>query len=210
MAEGITTTNIQAQDVPRAAQVLADAFFDDVLWRYLIPQDNLRARALPLMMANSVRYGIHYGVAIKTTDNMGFAIGLHSELADMNLGRMIRAGNFPSVLWPLLIMGRKNARRMIDLTTRTEAARREHISGKYFYGSTMGVVKSQQSKGLGRELFKKHLEYADKHHLRFYAETQSESNVAFYGRYGFRVVAEVPPPEPGLRFFIIIREPGGK
>ncbi len=210
MAENITITNIQPQDVPRAAQVLTDAFYDDVLWRYLIPQDNLRARALPLMMANSVRYAIHYGVAIKTTDDMGFAVGLHSELADMDLGRMIRAGNFPSVLWPMLMMGRKNARRMIDLTTRTEAARRDHISGKYFYGSTMGVVKTQQSRGLGRALLKKLLEYTDEHQLRFYAETQSEGNVAFYQRYGFRVVAEVPPPEPGLRFFCIIREPGGR
>lgn len=210
MAERVAITRIQPQDVPRAAQGLTDAFYDDVLWRYLIPQDNLRARALPLMMANSVRYAIHYGVAIRTTDNLGFAVCLHSERADMDLRRMIRAGNFPSVLWPMLIMGRRNTRRMIDLTTRTEAARREHISGRYLYGSTMGVLRSAQSKGVGRALVEWLLEYADSHDLRFYIETQTERNVRFYETMGWRVVAEVPPPEPGLRFYALIREPGGK
>lgn len=62
--------------------------------------------------------------------------------------------------------------------------------GYHWYISHVGVSPEAQGKGLGGELMRKVSELADAQGVDCYLETGSESNRAFYERYGYQVVGE--------------------
>src|SRR3954447_19572749 len=64
-----------------------------------------------------------------------------------------------------------------------------------------------QGRGVGSALLRPGLELCDREGLPAYLESSKESNVAFYGRFGFRVTEEVRMPGDGPTVWLMWRDP---
>ena len=61
---------LQKKDVARASKVLADAFYNDPVWIYLIPDNQIRKEKLPAVFEFTIRYTLRYGECYSPTDNI--------------------------------------------------------------------------------------------------------------------------------------------
>lgn len=187
-----------------ASGVLARAFQQDPLFASAIPEATRRARWLPRLLRAVVRYGCLYGEAYATAALDGVAVWLSPGNTTMRLGRMFRAGMLTAPLW----LGRTGLKRFSDLFAHTEALHRRHAPGAHWYLFSLGVDPAQQGKGVGGALILPVLSRADAEGLPCYLETQTERNVRFYEKHGFRVVEEGTAPGRALPIWAMRRKAG--
>jgi len=81
------------------------------------------------------------------------------------------------------------------------------IEDHYWYLSILAVAKSQQRKGLGRQLLAPVLAEADKLGVPTFLETFTEGNLIFYGKLGYEVALEYVEPTLNKVCWVLIRQP---
>lgn len=192
-----------ASQVGRAAAVLARAFQDDPIQRYVIPDDARRARLLPRTFPAAVRYCLSYGEVYTTPDLGGVACWVPPGGSVTDPWGMVRSGKIaaPLRLGPAAVF------RFVGVA-RYMAAERERVApGPHWYLYAIGVDPSHQGRGVGGALLGPVLARADAGGLPCYLETQVGRNVGFYEGYGFEVASEGEPR--GLRVWTMLRKPRG-
>lgn len=189
-----------------AAQVLARAFRNDPIARYLFPNDSRRAHLLPWYLGSAVHYCANYGEVYATEALDGVAAWLPPGKTKVsNYWHMLRSG---MLLAPLKV-GPAAFSRLMALRAYTEAAHGRWAPGRHWYLFVLGVEPSSQGQGIGGVLMEPVLARADAQRLPCYLETQYERNLPFYKRYGFEVAEEGSVPNGGPRIWAMIRQPGG-
>ena len=111
-------SNLGADQLPRASEVLGRAFRNDPALRFLVPEEARRASLAPSLLGGMARYCWLYGEVCATTDLEGIACWLPSGeplagLFPRALVRMLRAG----LLANLPRLGLKAARPPAELDT---------------------------------------------------------------------------------------------
>ena len=81
------------------------------------------------------------------------------------------------------------------------------VDGPHWYLYGMGVKPSHQRQGVGHMLLQNVLVEADKAGLPCYLDTTNASNLPFYKRHGFSVVAHGQPIAEGPVIWAMRREP---
>ena len=76
----------------------------------------------------------------------------------------------------------------------------------HWYLSVLSVSPESQRRGYGGALLRPGLEAADAQGLGCWLETQRESNIPFYHRFGFDLAGELEV-EPGIRLWLMWRPP---
>jgi hypothetical protein len=71
---------------------MGEAFLDDPLWKYLIPDDARRARVVPASMKILVRYSFLYGEIYTTPALDGVACWLPPGQTTPVFSRLVRIG----------------------------------------------------------------------------------------------------------------------
>jgi len=186
-----------------AAQVLGRAFYDDPLYMYLLPNDRSRAAQSAWFFQALIRVGLHLGQVHTTPPVGGAAIWLAPGKTDVNLWTTIRAG-LPLV--PLKF-GLGGFRRTMNMLNSFEESVHEADLGRHWYLMLLGIDPQQQGRGLGGALMLPMLDRADSDNLPCYLETCKKRNVAFYERYGFRVIFERHIPGGGPIYWGMVRQP---
>jgi len=196
---------LERAQIKPAAEMLARAFQDDVLYNYVIPDAYERKRVLPYFFQFRVRYGILYGEVYAVSQNLeGVAVWIPSENADMTQGRMFRAGGF-SVL---LKAGSQVMSRLNSVGEYVSSIHRRQASFPHWHLSPMGVAPSFQGRGYGGAMLRPVLARLDREELPCFLETQSDRNVSIYERYGFRVVEQGEIPGTEIPHWAMLRESG--
>jgi ribosomal protein S18 acetylase RimI-like enzyme len=78
---------------------------------------------------------------------------------------------------------------------------------EHIYLFIIGVSQDLQGKGFGGKLLRAIIEKTDRERKPMYLETQKESNVSLYEKYGFRVVKKIILPDPvNLPFWFMVRD----
>ena len=189
----------------RAAEVLALAFHQDPIACYVFPEEAQRRRVLRWMFHCHLRYGLRYG-EVYTTDSVGgVAIWLSPGQTTQTLWRLLRTGALPAPLrfgWRAL----RRSMAFMDLATTWH---RQYAPEAHWYLFYLGVIPTQQGRGIGSALLQPVLARADAHQLACYLETGVARNVGFYARHGFHVVAEGALPRGGPRLWAMVRTPRG-
>jgi ribosomal protein S18 acetylase RimI-like enzyme len=80
------------------------------------------------------------------------------------------------------------------------------VPGAHWYLWALAVEPGCQGQGIGSRLLRPVLARADKEGLSCYLETHAERNVAFYQKWGFRVVNDDLMPGQGGRMWTMLRE----
>lgn len=203
MNPDLTPVRISLAQIARAAQTLARAFHTDSWLTRLFPVEALRARTLPLLFAPGVRYGCLFGEVYATPELDGIAIWLTPGNTTLTFWRMFRAG----MLAVPFHVGLSVVQRMLPMVNYTEKLRHRLAPPKHWYLFQIGVAPERQGGGIGKALLDPVLARADAAHVSCYLETQTEANVRFYEKRGFRVMAEGGAPGDALPLWAMLRLP---
>ena len=181
---------LQKRDVPRAAIVLTDAFQHDPIWQVVLSDATATQKAgafeTPLL------YCLKYGEVYATSENLeGIAAWVPGKWAAMTPWRMLRSGAMPAALK----LGWKIAKEMEPIFGPLDAHRREVMQDRPFiYLQIIGVAPAYQGQGFGGKLLRALIEECERAGLPLYLETETESNIRLYERFGFTVVKEIVLP----------------
>jgi GNAT superfamily N-acetyltransferase len=196
----------------RAARVLARAFFDDVLYEYALPDPRVRARALPHFCDFGLIHAMVHGEVYTTPEVSGVACWLPPGKTGFTAGRFLRTG--VEILWrtglalprAFLSLGREAQRRNQDITDHLQQVHKRVIKEPHWYLILLGVDPDFQGRGIGRGLLQPVLARADAAGAPCYLETQTESNVRFYEKLGFRVAHHGEVPGHALTMWSMVRD----
>lgn len=194
---------LTAADSKAALETIALAFYQDVLWHYMLPvQEPLYSRAVRSIMGFPVRYAIRYGEVYAPSPAMeGVAVWQTPTTPSFDLIRSLQSGLLEILaLWVRL--GRKHVRHLLDASKTVLEARVRNAPIPHYYLEIIGVRPDHQGKGVGSRLIAPMLVRADCENVPCYLETQTESNVAFYRKRGFAVVEALHMPHGGPQVWI--------
>lgn len=204
MGEGtmeIMAMRLAATQVDRAAAVLARAFRDDPIQRYVVSDDTRRAHLLPWIFGAAVRYCLPYGEVYTTPELGGVACWLPPGSGTTDTWGMLRSGKIlaPFRLGPAAFV------RFMGLASYMTAERERVMPAPHWYLLAIGVEPARQGEGIGGELLGPVLARADASGLPCYLETQTERNVKFYENHGFMVAST--GEACGLHMWTMLRAP---
>jgi ribosomal protein S18 acetylase RimI-like enzyme len=179
---------LTSNDIDRAAAVLADAFVDDPFSMWLFPEKRLRERLVRSWAMQLRVVYIPKGHSYTTPDLEGVALWTPPPgLVRSSLGEQLR------LLFPYIrILG---PGRLPRAAYGFGIIERAHPPEPHWYLSAIGVAPNKQRQGFGGALLEPMLERADRENALTYLETFRPENVAYYERFGFRVVGEADIPD---------------
>jgi ribosomal protein S18 acetylase RimI-like enzyme len=169
-------------DVQRLKAVLAEAFFDDPVFGWLMPEDSKRLARLRRYFGVDLRYfALPRGRVWTTSGLTGAALSL------------------PPGAWRVpphttLLQGSAfggNLHRAARMGAAMEWRHAREIKGSHYYVRDIGVHPDLQGKGLGSALMRPTLERSDREGLPAYIEASSERSAELYERLGFKHVKEL-------------------
>jgi ribosomal protein S18 acetylase RimI-like enzyme len=192
------------QDVARAAAVLTAAFRTDPVWVRLF-EGELRPDRRQAAFEAPLRFCRRYGAVYATSPNLeGIAAFVPGEKADMTLVRMVMSGGIVSGMR----MGIGLARRVKPVFRPVQADRNRNMLGlPHIYLPILGVAPEYQRQGWGGKLLRALIGHCRQRGRLLYLETETESNVRLYERFGFRTIKTMALPELDLPLWEMALEP---
>ena len=194
---------IYKSEISQATLVLADAFKEDPLFRILFGDAAKNSYKYTLVAKFMIRYCYKYGNVYASSEKFeGIMAITQDEYTYMSLWRMIRSGS----IFPFLSIGFKSFMKATTLSP-IDAARKKHMKNKSFaYLQIIGVASENQGKGHGGKLLKELIAMTDEAKLPIYLETETESNVRLYERFGFKTLEEMNLPIINQPMWAMTRE----
>jgi ribosomal protein S18 acetylase RimI-like enzyme len=187
----------EVEDHRALTRVLARAFDDDPIQRWVFPGARTRARYGGEFFRWSLWRCASHRVSWTTDDLAGAALWMLPDRWQVTVPQMARLARRAGlgVAWrgPLVIWG---------LTT----VERRHPGDRHLYLAVLGVDPVRQGAGIGSALLAPGLELCDSDGLPAYLETGKERNLAFYSRHGFQVTGRFSLPG-GPPVWLMRREP---
>ena len=198
-----SVVSLPANSVDRAARVLTRAFMEDPIYVGILPDADKRRRAMQALWQGVIRTCRPYGRVDTTPDLAGVTCWLAPGHADLNAWQVLRTGlALPRAMmaWPPAAR-----RRFLQLVTDVDRIRQARLGQPCWYLWALGVEPDRQGQGIGGTLINSVHRLADTQHLPCYLETETEANVRWYGKRGYRVVFE--GDIVGLRLWSLLRAP---
>jgi GNAT superfamily N-acetyltransferase len=189
----------------RAGAVLTRAFMDDPIYSFLFPDPIRRARYTSRMWNALVHTALVCGKVYTTPSFDGVACWIAPGNADLTFVQALRTGfALPLAVGRFPPKARKQMLRGIGVF---ERERRRLNPKAYWYLQALGVEPARQGRGVGAGLLAPILSIASEQGLPCYLETETEGNVTFYGKQGFRVLSTLEFPDSPLRLWTMSRPP---
>lgn len=193
------------KDIAIGAQTIKSAFTHDPLWKKLFDgEENEDIKRLAFFEI-PLRQGIYYGNAYAPSSNLeGVGVVIPGKYAATSIWQMLRTGSFSAVAR----MGADLGKRVNELFKPLLNEHKEHKSkGDYLYINILGVSLEYQKKGFGGTILKAALEEGKEKKLPLYLETETEENVRFYEKHGFKITKTVTLPVVDHKMWIMVKEP---
>lgn len=181
------------RDLGAVARVLARAFDDSPITRWILPSRRVRPFALRSFFGSGARDAHRNGRVWVASDGgriLGASVWLPPGTYPLATARELRTS------WPilrLLPLAPAALRRALQYQA---AAARAHPRIEHWYLVAIGVDPDRQGAGLGTRLLAPGLAAADEDGLPAYLETEKERNLPFYGRHRFAVEQHLVEPVP--------------
>ena len=198
---------VQKKDILKAGVALASAFQHDSVWRMFFRDEATIDQKGTLFQA-PIKYCLRYGEVYATSEHLeGIAAWVPGDHADMTIWRVIRSGAIISGLKAMRACT-KLAQQQGRIFEPLQADRRANMKGRaYVYLTIIGVASEFQGQGFGGKLLRALIGESEQVGIPIYTETQTEENVRFYERLGFRPIKQITLPIINLPHWELIREP---
>lgn len=168
-----------AEDLHRLSTVLAEAFLDDPIFGWLMPEDAKRRARLRRYFAIELRHVTLPRGRVWTT----------GELSGAALSLPPGAWRVPTRV--TLLEGRAFGIHLYRAARLGAAIEWRHVRESHYYVRDVGVLPAMQGKGLGSALLRPTLDRCDLKGLPAYIEASSERSAALYERLGFKLTSEL-------------------
>jgi GNAT superfamily N-acetyltransferase len=172
-------------------RLLARAFEDDPLYRFLVPPGPQRdARLSGLFELILKHLSDDWREVFTTAATDALALWLRPGTQKVSLARQLQ-------LVPAFsrVLGLRHIPRGLRLMGHMDALHARFAPEPHFYLSVLAVAPERQGQGLGGALLAPMLERCTRERRRIYLETAQPKNVPYYQRHGFRVQAETQHAE---------------
>jgi ribosomal protein S18 acetylase RimI-like enzyme len=176
---------LDASQVAAASATLGEAFFDDPVLQIAAPDERVRRQQGAWFMGTVVKYGLKWGEVWATDDASAVAVWVPPGSGEMGPGRMLQIG---MAMLPFRL-GLSPTLRLLKLMSMTEKFH-ESVHGPHWYLVSIGVRDAAQGHGLGSALVEIGTSRADAAGLPCYLETGTDSNISYYRKRGFEIVAQ--------------------
>lgn len=184
-------------DAPDAAATVADAFFDDPLWSWVLPDAARRRPTLRRAFGVWIdRLWVDHATTWSTGAGRGVAIWTPPHHHHVPTGAQVR-------MVPAMV--RTFGRRLPRALRLTTALERVHPEEPHWYLAVLATAPSAQGQGLGSRLLRHTLDRCDADGVAAYLEASSECSRTLYLRHGFADrgapirVGDAPPAFPMWR-----------
>ena len=199
MTRAVVVRKATTTDIPRLADALARAFFDDPVMEFILPRERgRRRRLLALFELELRRVHLPNDECYTTAELAGGALWAPPNRWRMPPLAILRS--LPRIV-PLLGTRLPAALRVINVVERA------HPRGPHWYLAVLGTEPAQQGKGVGSAMLAPILERCDREGEPAYLESSKESNIPFYVRHGFEVTGALELPGGGPTIWPMWREP---
>ena len=166
-----------------AADAAAEGFQDNEIWVWMLPGERQRRRILPRHYRAMIRrVYMPRGAAWTTPGTEGTALWFPPGTLEMTARE--RFAEVASLL-PEGIGCFGKATRWEELIAK------HHPTEPHWYLQTLSVRPEAQRSGFGSTLIQPGLDRADADGLPAFLETQRESNIPYYNRFGFELTGEI-------------------
>ena len=205
MSQHVEVVELQPPQFDAAAETLTRAFLDDPLWTFLLPTAETRAENLRRLWGGVLRFSRAYGEIYTTPGTQGVACWIAPGKTRMSLWQQVRT----RMALPRAVMSfpRDDRRRALTALRLMDRVHRRLAREPHWYLMALGVAPEFQRQGIGGSLLEPVLRKSGQHGLPCYLDTETEANVAFYGKRGFEVVHEAVIPGSALRMWLMVRRP---
>jgi GNAT superfamily N-acetyltransferase len=188
----IDVLGAEGTDIPEMSAMLARAFEDDPVWRWLLPDPSRRAKHLPGFFSVLARH--HHlasgGVQAARRDGTIGAAALWDPPGRWKHTRLEQLRAMPTLLHAL---GRR-----VTTAMRIDAVMHAaHPEEPHWYLAVIGSDPTVRGGGFGQALMRSGLNRCDAEHAPAYLESSKPENVPYYTRFGFEVTGEIPLPDGG-------------
>lgn len=195
-AGGVGIRAVGRRERPRIATMLARAFEDDALSRWIYRDHPARLRWVRADFRLRLAQHAADGLIHTTTDLSGAAIwAAPGHWKGHPTGQLRAAGAIPRVI--------RNHQRIGAMQRELD---RRHPEVPHLYLALLGVARDRRRRGLATALLGPGLGEADRRGLPAYVEAGSEEAAAFYAHLGFATHGEVRLPGAPV-VFLMWREP---
>ncbi len=199
----LSIVSLDRYQLDDASELLVDAFYDDPMASFMIPDETKRRGVLRPVMRRFLSYAMLYGHVETTDDLQGIAAWILPEYVKFNFWRMLRSGMI-AVPW---IMGRAAAKRFSKAMSEGDRIHAKHAPGRHWYLFILAVVPNSQRSGVGTALVEHGFARIDRQGLPCYLETTSQKNIKYYPRHGFEMVEETNAGNNSLNIWGFLRQP---
>lgn len=180
------------------ASVLARAFIEDPVARFIFPRDAGREGDLRRFFLLQVRHNyLGRGEVWTAQDGVGAALWMPPE---------VRPPQLSEVLAHLALVGLLRGRFLPTRRLAQLLAGRRPRERHYYLG-TIGTDPSTRRQGVGSDLMAPVLRQCDASSTAAYLECSRLENVPFYEAHGFAVLEEVPTGKGGPSLWLMWRAP---
>lgn len=171
-----------AQDVPSLSRMLAEAFFEDPMFGWLMPNDAKRRARLRRYFGVDLRHLALARGRVWTSDDLsGAALSLPpGKWRVPPLVTLLQGGAFGV-----------RVTRAARLGTAMEWRHMRRVQGAHYYVRDIGVHPDAQGHGLGSALMRPTLDRCDREGLPAYIEASNERSAALYARLGFQLIEQL-------------------
>ena len=195
---------ISKSDVKYLSKLFERVFFNWSLAVALEPDDEIRRTKGRYFYAIPIKHMIKYGEAYASSPKMeGVAMWVHSDNSEMTTWQMIKYGALKA-MYKIGIKTMNNTDISLDFLAKTQA---EIIEEPHYHFTWLGVEPSLQKKGIGTELILAMLNQFSKEKVKCFLDTQDEQNVAYYEKFGFRLIKECQFPNVDVTYWGMLWEP---
>lgn len=181
--------------------MLAQAFFDDPLMCYYLPNSVDRTELLPGVLGVSLKYCLRLGEVYTTPSMEGAALWLPPG----QNGYDFFALAFASLGVLRLRFAWLAYRRLRQIEPCVERLHQACAPEAHWYLMVLGVAPQAQGQGIGGRLIAPVLARAAQAGQACYLETMTERNVEFYRRHGFEVARQIALPGLGLPLWAMLK-----
>jgi GNAT superfamily N-acetyltransferase len=177
--------NLERSCIDKAVGTLTSAFSEDPCLKYLLDSEIYDCSKARHIHRYSINLGLRYGAAFATSrDVEGICIWMPPPRAATTTWMFVRAGGLGlrAGVDPGII------KRLKEYGDYSAAIHHRHAPFPHWYLLSIAVDKGCQGKGYANRLMNPIMEFFDRGHQPCYLETHNRNNVAFYEKYGFKVV----------------------
>ena len=168
-----------AEDAGRLSTALAEAFLEDPIFSWLMPNRASRPARLRRFFSIELRHLVlERGEAFTTGELTGVALSLPP-------------GTWSTPPWVALLQGGCFGMRLHRPAGLLALIEWRHPRKPHYYFPYIGVAPPAQGQGLGSSLMRPTLDRCDEQGLPAYLEASSERNAVLYERLGFELTSEL-------------------